>query len=123
MLSPTLNPDPPPAAPSLPPLSSVHNKDEVMQGKPTGSTDPPKSFRDTLLDGSAPKSLPMVTYEELVEANITEASPMAEDGVDPTKEKVPKVKIPQAIWQRLCVPSSLSFWGNLLISTFSMLDY
>ncbi|GLU17737.1 hypothetical protein SLE2022_340930 [Rubroshorea leprosula] len=44
-----------------------------------------------------------MTYEELVEANLAVELPMAEDGADLTKAKVPKVKIPKAIWQRLCV--------------------
>ncbi|GLT34633.1 hypothetical protein SLA2020_091380 [Shorea laevis] len=129
MLSPSPNPDPPPAAPSIPPpppppdilavfpgvpppapLQPEHSNDETMQDKSAGSSNPPKSFRDTLLDGSASPTLPMVTFEELDEANTIIESPMAEDGVDPTKVKVPKVKIPKAIWQRLCVP-----WKNAVI--------
>ncbi|GLU09698.1 hypothetical protein SLE2022_265440 [Rubroshorea leprosula] len=35
---------------------------------------------------------------------------MAEDGVNPPKPKVPKVKIPKSIWQRLCAP-----WKNAVI--------
>ncbi|GKV04186.1 hypothetical protein SLEP1_g16380 [Rubroshorea leprosula] len=52
----------------------------------------------------------MVTYEELVEANLAVELPMAEDGVDTMKAKVPKVKIAKAIWQHLCV-----LWKNVVI--------
>ncbi|GLU23684.1 hypothetical protein SLE2022_396720 [Rubroshorea leprosula] len=82
----------------------THDAVELPSNQSFGSTDSPKSFRDTLLDGSAAKTPPLVSYEELVEANLSVDSPMAEEGADPTQVKVPKVKIPKVIWQRLCVP-------------------
>ncbi|GLT26420.1 hypothetical protein SLA2020_014870 [Shorea laevis] len=35
---------------------------------------------------------------------------MMEDGVNPQKAKVPKVRIPKSIWERLCAP-----WKNAII--------
>ncbi|GKV19005.1 hypothetical protein SLEP1_g29305 [Rubroshorea leprosula] len=125
----TPTPNPLPEAPSLPKpppppdilaifpeerqaarSAPTHGTDEVPSSQPHGSTDPPKSFRDSLLDGLANKTPPLVSYEELVEANLAVDSPMADDGADPPQVKVPRVKIPKAIWQRLCVP-----WKNAVI--------
>ncbi|GLU14633.1 hypothetical protein SLE2022_311920 [Rubroshorea leprosula] len=113
----TPTPNPLPEAPSLPKppprpdilaifleerqatlSASTHGTDEVPSNQPHGSTNPPKSFRDTLLDGSTNKTPPLVSYEELVEANLAVDSPMADDEADPPQVKVPKVKIPKAIW-------------------------
>ncbi|GLT86855.1 hypothetical protein SLE2022_049690 [Rubroshorea leprosula] len=71
------------------------------------SPEPPlKSFKDTLIDGSVSTKPPLVTYKELVAANLNLESltPMVKNGVNPPKPKIPKVKIPKSIWQRLCAP-------------------
>ncbi|GLU09766.1 hypothetical protein SLE2022_266080 [Rubroshorea leprosula] len=74
-----------------------------------------KSFHDTLIDGSAQKHPPLVTYEELEATNLAQESPMTiEDDSNPMKAKVPKVKIPKAIWQRLCAS-----WKNAIIIKLS----
>ncbi|GLT25005.1 hypothetical protein SLA2020_001620 [Shorea laevis] len=86
------------------PLSTTAQNQSVAHPKP------PKSFRDTLIDGSALNTPPLVTYEELEAANLAQDSPMIEDVSDPTKAKVPEVRIPKAIWQRLCTP-----WKNAVI--------
>ncbi|GLT37492.1 hypothetical protein SLA2020_506690, partial [Shorea laevis] len=127
-LSPPPPPDPPSSTTCLPPTSLppppdifavIHGKsqsvDTTSPTQPIPNTtiphpEPPKSFRDTLIDGSALNSPPLVTYEELEAANLAPDSQMVEDVSDPTKAKVPKVKIPKAIWQRLCTP-----WQNAVI--------
>ncbi|GLT30192.1 hypothetical protein SLA2020_050070 [Shorea laevis] len=94
---------PPPPPPSTSPVA--------VSSTPIAATPPsPKSFRDTLIDGHAHQSQPLVTYEELVAANLESESPMVEDGADPLHVKIPKVKIPKSIWQRLCAP-----WKNAVI--------
>ncbi|GKU91977.1 hypothetical protein SLEP1_g5773 [Rubroshorea leprosula] len=99
IISPSPGPDP--ATPTVVPSQPSPN--------PTLAV---KSFRDTLVDGNASIEPPLVTYEELVAANLEQESstPMAEDGSHPSKPKIPKVRIPKSIWQRLCAP-----WKNAVI--------
>ncbi|GLT39747.1 hypothetical protein SLA2020_139220 [Shorea laevis] len=96
----------PPADPPLP------SPPQPLDISSSASTQPVKSFKDTLLDGSASFEPPIVTYEELVAANLDLESPtpMAEDRTNPPKTKIPKVRIPKSIWQRLCAP-----WKNAVI--------
>ncbi|GLT62645.1 hypothetical protein SLA2020_352640 [Shorea laevis] len=129
--SPPHPPDPPQPVPCLSPPPTSPDTVSVILGKPLvadtsslnqhpATTSPipvstnselSKSFRDTLIDGSAQKHPPLVTYEELEAANLAQESLMTiENDSDPTKAKVPKVKIPKAIWQRLCAP-----WKNAVI--------
>ncbi|GKV14724.1 hypothetical protein SLEP1_g25550 [Rubroshorea leprosula] len=92
-----------PTPPTFPPMPVSPN-----ERFPPGT----KSFKDTLVEGSAFVTPPLVTYEELVAANkaFDSSSPMLEDGSNPTQVKVPKVRIPKEIWQRLCAP-----WTNAVI--------
>ncbi|GLT49359.1 hypothetical protein SLA2020_229220 [Shorea laevis] len=110
-------PSPPPPPDLLALISPSSEPDpatpQPVPPQPSPSPVPPaKSFRDTLVDGSASMEPPLVTYEELVAANLDQESstPMAEDGTYPLKPKVPKVRIPKSIWQRLCAP-----WKNAVI--------
>ncbi|GLT81333.1 hypothetical protein SLA2020_527230 [Shorea laevis] len=93
--------NPMPHAPSQAPVSP-------SRGLPSET----KSFKDTLVDGSATMTPPLVTYEELEAANkaLDSPSPMSEDGPSTAQVKIPKVKIPKEIWQRLCAP-----WKNAVI--------
>ncbi|GKV42802.1 hypothetical protein SLEP1_g50169 [Rubroshorea leprosula] len=126
ILSPPNSSEPPPANPILPPptpppppdisvaIPISSGSDLIPTTSPLRSHQelPTKSFRDTLMDGSASIEPPLVTYDEFVAANLDFDSqhPMAEDGVNPSQPKVPKVKIPKSIWQRLCAP-----WKNAVI--------
>ncbi|GLT47075.1 hypothetical protein SLA2020_207950 [Shorea laevis] len=93
--------------PSLsPPLETTTSKSH-NQTLPIGaaSLEPQlKSFRDTLIDGDASRTPPLVTLEELIAAKgLMETNmSMADDGHCTGAVKIPKVRIPKAIWQRLC---------------------
>ncbi|GLT90122.1 hypothetical protein SLE2022_080720 [Rubroshorea leprosula] len=108
--------NPPPSVPSIPPPPPPPPPDILVTppdppnpvDQPPGVIPPPKSFRDTLITGNSSVTPPLVTYEELVAANPE--SPMIDDGAEPSQTKVPKVKIPKSIWQRLCAP-----WKNAVI--------
>ncbi|GLU21046.1 hypothetical protein SLE2022_372110 [Rubroshorea leprosula] len=126
----SLSPEPPPVAlATIPPPPTPPPPDILALLPPPVEPMPPtfpsalvspnerlplgaKSFKDTLVEGSASVTPPLVTYEELVEANkaFDSSSPMLEDGSNPTQVKVPKVRIPKEIWQRLCAP-----WTNAVI--------
>ncbi|GLT60148.1 hypothetical protein SLA2020_329290 [Shorea laevis] len=90
----------------------MHTAEAAPSGPNPISQNPLKSFKDTLVDGESSVSPPLVTYEELVAANLPfdSSTPMVEDGSDPTQAKIPKVRIPKSIWQRLCSP-----WKNAVI--------
>ncbi|GKV06557.1 hypothetical protein SLEP1_g18433 [Rubroshorea leprosula] len=92
-----------------PPLPSLPQPLDISG---SASTQPVQSFKDTLLDESASFEPIIVTYEELVATNLNLESltPMAKDGTNPPKTKIPKVKIPKSIWHRLCAP-----WKNVVI--------
>ncbi|GKV27878.1 hypothetical protein SLEP1_g36998 [Rubroshorea leprosula] len=116
-----LSPEPPPVTRAPPPpidvstpLSSIPSPANLLPPSlsSTQNLSELKSFKDTLIDGNATISQPLVTYEELVAANQTlePPAPMLEDGDAPTQVKVPKVRIPKEIWQRLCTP-----WKNAVI--------
>ncbi|GLT99258.1 hypothetical protein SLE2022_167060 [Rubroshorea leprosula] len=116
-----LSPEPPPVTRAPPPptdistpLSSIPSPANLVppSSSSTQNLSELKSFKDTLIDGNATISQPLVTYEELVAANQTlePPAPMLEDGDAPTQVKVPKVRIPKEIWQRLCTP-----WKNAVI--------
>ncbi|GKU93401.1 hypothetical protein SLEP1_g6995 [Rubroshorea leprosula] len=108
-------PSPPPPPDLLTTISTPPGPDlpQPAPTQPETSPMPPvKSFKDTLVDGSASIEPPLITYDELVVANLNFESsiPMAEDGTNSPKLKIPKVRIPKSIWQRLCAP-----WKNAVI--------
>ncbi|GKV15305.1 hypothetical protein SLEP1_g26101 [Rubroshorea leprosula] len=88
-MDPNLPPPPPP--PNIPTIiqiatgpSSIPQQPPVSHPSLTSNL-PPKSFKDTLVQGSASIEPPLVTYEELVAANLDleTPSPMAVDGSSP----------------------------------------
>ncbi|GLT26185.1 hypothetical protein SLA2020_012680 [Shorea laevis] len=119
--------EPPPVDPNLPPPPPPPNLPTTIQIATAPSSNPqqssvnhpsstsllpPKSFKDTLIQGSSPIEPPLVTYEELVAANLDleTPSPMAEDGSRPPQPKVPKVR---TIWERLCAPWKQCFQNQI----------
>lgn len=60
-------------------------------------------FRDTLIDRDASQTPPLVTLEELVAAEtlMEAATPMLEDSNSLGVTKIPEVRIPKEIWQKL----------------------
>ncbi|GKV41232.1 hypothetical protein SLEP1_g48798 [Rubroshorea leprosula] len=110
--------EPPPVDRSLPPpqplpniLTSIQSPYEPLFASisqqtpithPSSTPVPsPKSFNDMLVQGNSSIEPPLVTYEELVAANLdleTQTS-MAEDGSSSPQLKVPKVGIPKSIWE------------------------
>ncbi|GLT68080.1 hypothetical protein SLA2020_403400 [Shorea laevis] len=122
-LQPSLSPAPPSLDPNLPTpplppdLAITAQKSTPSALDPLRQTShsldlPVKSFKDTLVDGSSVMEPPLVTYEELVAANLDleTTTPMVKDGTNPPQSKIPKVRIPKSIWQRLCAP-----WKNVVI--------
>ncbi|GLT31852.1 hypothetical protein SLA2020_065600 [Shorea laevis] len=90
---------PPPRPPNIPTTIQIatgpsSNPQQPSVSHPSLTSNlPSKSFKDTLVQGSASIKPPLVTYEELVAANLDleTPSPMAEDGSNPPQPKVPKV--------------------------------
>ncbi|GLU03954.1 hypothetical protein SLE2022_211230 [Rubroshorea leprosula] len=116
LVDPNLPPPPPP--PNIPTIiqiatgpSSIPQQPPVSHPSLTSNL-PPKSFKDTLVQGSASIEPLLVTYEELVAVSLDleTPSPIAADGSSPPQPKVPKVRIPKSIWERLCAS-----WTNAVI--------
>ncbi|GLT82855.1 hypothetical protein SLE2022_011880 [Rubroshorea leprosula] len=104
-VDPILPPPPPPPnistsiqTPSEPLFASIPPQTPVTHPSSTPGL-PPKSFKDTLLQRNSPIEPPLVTYDELVAANLDLETPtlMAEDGSSSPQLKVPKVRIPKSI--------------------------
>ncbi|GLT78199.1 hypothetical protein SLA2020_497420 [Shorea laevis] len=104
------NSEPPPKADeSLPPPSPPPPGNSHPIPKPsTPSTDEAhvdlvepkqKSFRDTLIDGNASSTPPLVTLEELIAVGekMETVTPMVEEPDRMGAPKIPKVRIPKEI--------------------------
>ncbi|GLT92848.1 hypothetical protein SLE2022_106630 [Rubroshorea leprosula] len=119
---PPVDPSPPPPPPPPNISTSIQTPSEPLFAPtppqkpvthPSSTPElPPKSFKDTLLQSAFPIEPSLVTYDELVAANLDleTPTPMAEDGSRSPQLKVPKVRIPKSIWERLCAP-----WKNAVI--------
>ncbi|GLT29388.1 hypothetical protein SLA2020_042600 [Shorea laevis] len=114
LVDPSLPPPPPSPnistfiqTPSEPLFASIPQQTPVTHPSSTLVL-PPKSFKDTLLQRNSLMEPPLVTYEELVAANLDLEipTPMAEDGSSSPQLKVPKVRIPKSIWEIGQLPCS-----------------